>query len=197
MFQKFPYTNSHQLNLDWIVKLFKTLGGGFTGQMLRKKSSRSFDWEWANPPVDGEPIELSYNALDDLPTLNGVTISGDKTSADYNISTRDPSNIAPLGDAVSAVNGTSLLYARADHQHPTQIFHLETSDISSLPVTVYNPAITEAHRVIYSSIMLTTPGALVSSYIRWTTAEGEITFDGSLNGTTKILCDLAVIRELE
>lgn len=197
MFQKFPYTNAHQLNLDWMLKLFKTLGGGFTGQWLRKKSSRSFDWEWANPPADGEPVVLSYNSLEDLPTLNGVIISGDKTSADYNISSRDPSNTAPLGDAISAVNGTSLLYARADHQHPTQIFHLETSDISALPVTVYNPAITENHWVLHGSIRLTVPGALVSSYIRWTTAEGEITFAGSLNGTTKIMCDLAVIRELE
>ena len=51
---KFPYTNFHELNLDWLVAQVKNLAkglpaGGTTGQVLAKKSGTDFDTEWTDP----------------------------------------------------------------------------------------------------------------------------------------------------
>ena len=46
MFQKYPYTNDHELNLDWILKILKKLKGGEAGQVLVKNSDKDFDFEW-------------------------------------------------------------------------------------------------------------------------------------------------------
>ena len=43
---KTPYSNMHELNLDWIMKAIKNLFGGTGGQYLRKKSNTQFDYEW-------------------------------------------------------------------------------------------------------------------------------------------------------
>lgn len=48
MFQKFPYSNEHELNLDWIIRQFKKLFGGATGQILAKKSNTDYDFTWRN-----------------------------------------------------------------------------------------------------------------------------------------------------
>lgn len=60
LFDNFPYTDYHRLNLDWIIKKVKDLGtkvdsfehsaiptGGTTGQALVKKSAADYDSEWA------------------------------------------------------------------------------------------------------------------------------------------------------
>lgn len=50
---KFPYTNFHELNLDWLIAQVKNLvrglpAGGTTGQVLAKKSGTDFDTEWTD-----------------------------------------------------------------------------------------------------------------------------------------------------
>ena len=42
----FPGTNLQDLNLDWILKKIASLRGGNRGQVLTKKSSKDFDFEW-------------------------------------------------------------------------------------------------------------------------------------------------------
>lgn len=49
-FQKFPYSNDHQLNLDWILKILKFLRGGKQGQVFAKKSDKDFDFGWFYDP---------------------------------------------------------------------------------------------------------------------------------------------------
>lgn len=52
LFQKFPYTDDHQLNLDWIIKLWKSLKGGSKGEVLTKHSDNNFDWIWSSDTED-------------------------------------------------------------------------------------------------------------------------------------------------
>ena len=52
LFQKYPYTDDHQLNLDWILKLWKTLQGGLKGEVLTKHSDKNFDWMWSSDTED-------------------------------------------------------------------------------------------------------------------------------------------------
>lgn len=63
IFEHFPYTNFHDLNLDWLLRAVKTLrdrledhikdynktkvpGGGMTNQVLTKKSDSDYDMIW-------------------------------------------------------------------------------------------------------------------------------------------------------
>lgn len=80
-FQKFPYSDEHQLNLDWILRLLKSLKGGTTGQILKKRSGKDYDFEWG---IGGGGTS-DYNDLSNKPSINGVTLSGNKTLAQLGI----------------------------------------------------------------------------------------------------------------
>lgn len=56
-FQRYPYTNAHQLNLDWIIKIITLFRGGNTGESLTKKSNRDFDFEWSTGSIGPEGPE--------------------------------------------------------------------------------------------------------------------------------------------
>lgn len=70
---KTPYSNFHELNLDWIMKAIKNMFGGTGGQYLRKKSNTQFDYEWHTIT----PSEIGAMAED--VTLNSQDISFDRT----------------------------------------------------------------------------------------------------------------------
>lgn len=59
LFNHFPYTNFHEMNLDWILSRFRSFvdtinnfsdkfEGGSKGQILRKKTDLDLDFEWAS-----------------------------------------------------------------------------------------------------------------------------------------------------
>lgn len=68
---RFPYTNFHDINLDWILKKLNELSekiktivsippGGTTGQSLVKRSNASYDLEWFTVSGGGGSAELYY-----------------------------------------------------------------------------------------------------------------------------------------
>ena len=128
-FQKFPYTDEHQLNLDWILRLFKTLHGGSTGQILKKRSNKDFDWEWGSGGGGGTS---DYNDLTNKPQINGNTLSGNKTTSQLGISIPQPGTSTPAMDGTGSA-GTSGNYARADHVHPTDTSRAAASSVHSIP----------------------------------------------------------------
>ena len=91
-FQKFPYTDDHQLNLDWVLRMLRGLHGGSTGQVLKKRSNKEYDWAWGDDENTSD-----YNDLSNKPQINGVTLSGNKTTAQLGIS-------FPVDNSLSAVS---------------------------------------------------------------------------------------------
>ena len=157
-FQKFPYTDDHQLNLDWILRLFKTLHGGVTGQILKKRSNKDFDWEWGTS---------DYNDLTNKPQINGVTLSGNKSTSDLFLS-------AP----VTSVNGQ------------TGAVVLDADDVGAAPDEALdgkNPVVlTLIHGSIDASGVITTGGT------RWISDDylaGNVVYEVTNNTAGNVYVD--------
>lgn len=81
--------------------------GGSQGQVLKKSSSTSYDVEWANESGGGGGTS-DYSDLTNKPSINSVTLSGNKTAADLGLGTYSkPSGGIPKTDLADAVQ-TSL-----------------------------------------------------------------------------------------
>lgn len=80
--------------------------GGTTGQVLAKASNADNDTEWVNQSGGGGTSD--YDDLTDKPSINNVTLSGNKTAEDLSLGTYSkPSGGIPASDLASAVQ-TSL-----------------------------------------------------------------------------------------
>ena len=128
MFDEYPTTNFHDINLDKFLKAIKNLLGGKGGQYLEKQSNIPFDYKWK---------DLSVTA--GVQSVNGQTGNVLLTAADVNAlpdttTIPQPSNNTPenLG---TANRGTSTRYARQDHVHnmPT------AADVGALPSSTTIP----------------------------------------------------------
>lgn len=62
--------------------------GGTTGQVLTKKSDEDYDTEWKTPQSGGGGTS-NYNNLDNKPSINGVTLSGNKSLSDLSIPSQE------------------------------------------------------------------------------------------------------------
>ncbi len=104
---RFPYTNFHDINLDWIIKTLK--------QIITKLENLPSGGGGGGGGTD------NYNDLNNKPQINGVTLSGNKTTSQLGISVPSPytSNPAALG---TASPGSSANYSRGDHVHQKPIY---------------------------------------------------------------------------
>lgn len=79
--------------------------GGTAGQVLAKTSNTDYATEWVDQSGGGT---FDYDDLTDKPSINNVTLSGNKTAADLGLGTYSkPSGGIPASDLASAVQ-TSL-----------------------------------------------------------------------------------------
>lgn len=110
----------------------------------------------------------------------------------------EPGTAAPLMDGTGAV-GSSLRYAREDHEHPAdtnkadlakEIIRVRINSLSSLPVTINNAAITANHEVIGYSLSGTS--AMIGAWT-WTTTAGSLTISGSIRGSTPLTVYLGLV----
>ena len=114
LFNRFPFSNVHELNLDWILRVWNTLRGGSANQVLAKKSGVDFDFQWVSGGGGGGTDD--YEDLNNKPQINGNTLTGNKTTSQLGITIPSASNATPqpLGTAAA---GSSTDYSRADHVH--------------------------------------------------------------------------------
>ena len=129
-FQKFPYTDDHQLNLDWILRLFTSFKGGSSNQVLAKRSNKDYDFKWVNQGGGGGSSD--YNDLSNKPSINSVELSGNKTLSQLGINIPSAGTGTPAMDGTGAA-GSSSNYARADHVHPTDTSRAAASSVHSIP----------------------------------------------------------------
>lgn len=120
MFDKFPWTNVHELNLDWILKILNKLKGGTKDQVLTRLSNKPLDFGWKTMSGGGGGGgTTNYNDLGNKPSINGVTLEGNKTSTQLNIPVGpELANTMPLMDGTPQI-GSSSRAAKADHVHPS------------------------------------------------------------------------------
>lgn len=108
-FNLFPYTDFNKLNLDWISDCLKSLAGGTTGKILKKKSDEDFDFEWAAESGSG-----GGGSVDSVNGKTGVVVLDASDVGAYAM----PSGGIPSTDMTSAVQ-TALAKAAAAIPGPT------------------------------------------------------------------------------
>ena len=133
MFDKFPWTNGHQLNLDWVLRILKQLQGGTVDQVLTRKSNKPFDFGWKTMSGGGGGGGTTdYNDLGNKPSINNVTLQGDKTLSQLGIQDPpEPADTLPKMDGTVQI-GSSDKYAKADHVHPSDTSRPARSEVASM-----------------------------------------------------------------
>lgn len=130
---EFPYTNFHELNLDFVLKYLKNMFGGRAGQVIKKLSSTDMDFEWGNLTAE-EVGALPDTYSPPVRSVNGKT-------GDVNITAQDigalPGSYSP---PVESVNGK------------TGEVELTASDVQALPDS-YSPPVTSVNGKIGAVVL--------------------------------------------
>lgn len=176
IFNKFPFSNAHELNLDWILRQLKDL----LHRVKRLEES------------GGGGGTYDYDALDNKPQINGVILSGNKTAAQLNIAPPDPANELPLMDGIAGI-GSSIRYARQDHRHPTDFTRASINDIITSYPNLQN--LPQINGVVLSGnkttadLHLESDNAFIAEYGITTSAEVESAYQAGKNPIIAIRTD--------
>ena len=127
--------------------------GGTTGQILKKRSDTNYDTEWA----DEEGGVVDYPDLTNKPSINNVTLNGNKTAEDLGLleiveltqaqydalETKDPTVAYFINDADPAALGTAAFKDYTDRVQPGNRALVESqsvySAINSALSSIYTP----------------------------------------------------------
>lgn len=77
--------------------------------------------------------------------------------------------------------------------HPK--LHITTASFSTLPKTFYSTRIKSTHRIPENGATFSNPSAITGA-LTWTTADGSITFSGTISGSTTISFDLEIPNDV-
>ena len=106
IFNRFPWSDEHQLNLDWILRLLTSFKGGTANQVLAKKSNKDYDFKWVNQGGGGGGTS-DYNDLSNKPSINNVELAGNKTPAQLGLGTYSkPASGIPATDLAATVQAS-------------------------------------------------------------------------------------------
>lgn len=149
MAYKIPWSNFHELNLDWLLQQVKTLREDVDGLIGSSTPSNT------TPEMDGfgtPGTSVSYSRGDHRhPTDTSRASASDLTqeitdrgNADITLQTNIDavdakikfSSAAPIMDSTSASAGFSDYMARADHIHPTDTSRASATDLAVLQARV-------------------------------------------------------------
>ena len=108
LFNRFPFTNGHELNLDWILRQIKDL--------MAKVSTLE-----SSGGGGGGGGTSNYNDLANKPQINGETLSGNKSTSQLHINIPTAYTSAPSAPGTASA-GSSQKYAKGDHRHPAELF---------------------------------------------------------------------------
>ena len=151
MAYKIPWSNFHELNLDWLleqVKQLRTDVDNITGSSMPSSSIPEMDGIGSPGTEDNyargdhrHPTDTSRAAQSDLTqeiTDRGnadLSLASDIADVDAKIKF---SSAAPIMDSASASAGFSDYMARADHIHPTDTSRASATEVAALTARVDN-----------------------------------------------------------
>lgn len=151
MAYKIPWSNFHELNLDWLLDQVKKLRedvDNITGSATPSTTTPIMDGVAAIGTEDSfargdhiHPTDTSRAAQADL-AQEVIDRGNADDTLQTNINTVDAkikfSSASPLMDSSSASAGFSDFLARADHVHPTDTSRASATDLATLTVRVDN-----------------------------------------------------------
>ena len=153
--------------------------GGTTGQVLAKKSNADNDTEWVNQSGGGGTSD--YDALSNRPSINGTTLSGNKTAADLGLRTAaaqdaiDAAQDAEIGIVITGKRPSMAVTAG-------QFVIVRGSTISGITDGLYtaNTALSPSTDVTAANLTAVSGGGLNDVRIKKVTTSGTTTETGSI-----------------
>lgn len=145
---KLPWSNFHELNLDWVLEQIKELSekvDAFIGSAIPSNDPPVMDGtasagssvnyargDHVHPTDTSRASASDLSALDTTVYNNYVELHGDINTVDAKIAF---DSAAPAMDGVASP-GSSAYQARADHVHPTDTSRASKSEFDTLKATV-------------------------------------------------------------
>lgn len=190
-FNRFPYTNIGDINLDWIIKQVKLLTKRVEDLDPEDITERlnQVEAEAAQASVDAasaasSATDAAASAASAVTAASAAQTTANSAQTAANTANTAisnlPSSATPLMDGAASA-GTNSKLSRADHVHPhdttCDVLYLNIGTITELPYTHTDSRITSDMYV--SHIYLGNPKCMESTWII-TTSNGSLTITGTI-----------------